>query len=193
MRWPEWIDEYPPGFEASLDRLVKTLIDVNSQRNQYPKNKDIADEAEKIDRKTRELLRLIRNFHGRVGVTALDEEKKSGALEFITNQINTTEEQTNLIKVGFSPYSIQWPMMGLSYHMQFIADAHTGIDGRPRKFIESWAIEKLVELATKAGIPLDRKGYKRTFLLFEFLFQNADMEHPGDWLFKKVRKDYKDN
>ncbi|MET0085778.1 MAG: hypothetical protein ABW082_04655 [Sedimenticola sp.] len=192
MEWPVWIDEYPPGFRSELERISKDLQKYKAGQETNYNNSEIVEEAKKISKKAKELSRLVQKFHNKAGIHSYIENHRSAALEHIISLTGPTEEELRFIQVGFSKYSLPWTLSGLDTHMQVIYEDCSGKDGRKKKHLERWAIRQLLEISTKVGISLGRGGYKRTHDIFDYLFANAEIEPPGESVFKHERRKYKD-
>jgi hypothetical protein len=194
MDWPRWIDSKPKGFRAALDKLVADTKELLSKRDSYRAeygNSRASSDAKKLSAAASQLLSDVRRYHNKVFMAEADNLKVS-ALKHLSEQLEPDDIEKGLIQSAFSPYSLQWVLLGLSTHMNVISNSINTKGGQNPMLIEQWATDRLLALSDQAGISMKRSDSRNMQDLFAALFTKAGFNKlPSERFFTNRKKAFK--
>jgi len=186
--WPDWLDEYPAGFRGALDDLVRLASKVNEQRKVDATDPGLSRMTKDIGKDAGYLLKALHRLYKEAGFRYLDDDAKETAFDFDISQMpDLDDHEKNLLRAGSDYFSIQLPLLGLITHMEVLHEKYASGGGRPPKHFEKNMVRRLVDLSTKAGIPLDKTGSRRSQELTSYFFDNVGIPHPDQRLLTEAR------
>lgn len=140
--WPEALN---PALVKSLERLLEVI-----PAPRLLTDKDRNREAKRLARNARKLLDDVRAFHEHF--YDADVEDWKSAAEDLAVDSGLNEHEVALFRLGFSPYSLQFPLNGLALHLEALA--RPGRGGRPVGWLQRHMVESIGTYFDKASLPV---------------------------------------
>ncbi len=183
-----WPCELPDNLRDKLQRDIDFFAQIIKMRKDASAASQMKTDAMAIGKAARSLLKQVRRFSSANQITVYENYRQASVERLKEGLEGLTTEEQERCRSGMDVFSLQWPLIGLIYYADTLADAPTGRTGRHPADRELVSVKEIIRCFKEIGFECSNGANGLLFRTCKVFFARAGKPKGDDAIAKYLRE-----